>query len=549
LSGNVEKKDFLKRSKALAIQTVLWYNKSMERLNLHGLPPEVAAYISMLEQRVEQLTDMLRKLQKMQFGASSEKAKYVLGNPDQLSFFNEAEACADETAPEPEVVAEHTRKPKRTKEELARSLPVKKTVIEIPEAERICDVCEGPLVPIGQELVRRELNVIPAQVFVEEIYRVNYACPQCEEETDEANIVKAPVPEPVVKRGLASPSSVAHVLVQKFVNAMPLYRQEKDWALQGVSLSRATLANWIIYVCLHWFTPLYELMKTQLRASPVIHADETVIQVLKEDGKTPQSESRMWVYATGNTGGSPIILFEYQPSRSGAHAKQFLAGFGGYLVSDGYVGYNSVPDVIHCGCWQHARRKWTDAIPKTKDKEGIALKGFEFCQRLFELERTFANMTPEERLTERLKSSGPVLEAYFAWLETVNPLGGSKLKDAVGYSRNQRTPLSAFLLDGRIEISNNRAENSIRPFCIGRKNFLFADTVRGAQSSALAYSIIETAKANGLNPYQYLLYLLSNLPGLITKGETGRLPEFLPWASELPELCRKSAGADRVEIH
>jgi len=520
----------------------------MEKLKFAGLPPEIITYISSLEHdneqlksRVDRLTDMLEKLQKMQFGQSSEKAKYVLGNPDQLTIFNEAEAYADEDAPEPklEVVQEHTRKPKRTKEELARDLPVKKTVIELPEDQRVCDICEGQLVPIGQELVRRELNIIPARVFIEEIWRVNYACPPCEEASEQANIIKAPVPEPVIKRGLASPSSVAYTLYQKFVNAMPLYRQEADWKNQGLSLSRATLANWIIYVCVHWFTPLFELLKTILLASPVDHADETVIQVLKEDGKTPQSESRMWVYATGNTGQPPVILFEYQPSRSGAHAKRFLTGFTGYLITDGYIGYSSVENVVHCGCWQHAKRKWTDALPKTKDKQGVALKGFEFCEKLFALERAFANMSPEERLKQRQKLSKPVLEAYFKWLDTVDPLGGSRLAEAVIYARNQREPLSSFLLDGRVEISNNRAENAIRPFCVGRKNFLFADTVPGAQSSAVAYSIIETAKANGLNPYQYLLYLLSELPSVLAKDPKADLSRFLPWAPNLPQRCRK----------
>jgi len=511
----------------------------MKKMIFNELPPDVASYISHLEQRVDQLTEMFQKLQKMQFGQSSEKAKYVLGDPNQMSLFNEAEVCADESAPEPELVQAHTRKPKRTKEELARDLPVKKTVIEIPEDERVCDICEEALEQIGEELVRRELNIIPAQVYVEEIYCVTYGCRPCLKETDEANIIKAPVPEPVVKRGLASPSSVAHVLYQKFVNAMPLYRQEEDWKNQGLNISRATLANWVIYVCIHWFTPLYDLLKTYLIASPVDHADETVIQVLKEDGKTPQSESRMWVYATGNTGVPPVILFEYQPSRSGEHAKRFLAGFKGYLVTDGYIGYSKVPDVTHCGCWQHMRSKWVDALPKTKDKEGASLKGFNFCERLFALERIFADMTPDKRFEERLKLSKPILDEYFAWVETLNPLSSSKLGEAVTYARNQRAPLSSFLLDGRIEISNNRAENAIRPFCVGRKNWLFSATIHGAQSSAIAYSIIESAKANGLNPYQYLLHLLTELPSVITKGQIDRLPEFLPWAAELPERCRK----------
>jgi len=501
-------------------------------------------YISTLENRlaqqqaqIDRLTELLRLSQKARFGASSEKSRYILD--EQISLFNEAEAYADAAAPEPVIVERHERKLKRTKEELAKTLPVKEVVMDIPENERVCGICESGLRPIGREFVRREINIIPAQAYITETYRINYACAVCEAETGEANIVKAPVPVPVIKRGLASPSAAAHVFYQKYVNAMPLHRQAQDWANFGVKLCRATLANWIIYIALNWLTPLWEQMKTELLTAVVILADESVLQVLKEPGKTPQSESRMWVYCTGTGCGPPIILFEYQPDRRGEHPKKFLEGAkpGFYLHTDGYSGYNSVKNAVHCGCFAHLRRKFNDALPKTAEKSGKAMEGLTFCQKLFTLEEGWADLSPEDRLLKRLEYSKPVLDEFFAWLETVNPLGASKLVEAVTYARNQRGPLSAFLLDGRIDISTNKVENAIRPFAVGRKNFLFADTVNGAKASAVAYSIVETARANGLNPYQYLLHLFTELPSVLTKNPSADLSEFFPWNETVRAEC------------
>ncbi|NLL17389.1 MAG: IS66 family transposase, partial [Clostridia bacterium] len=230
---------------------------------------------------------------------------------------------------------------------------------------------------------------------------------------------------------------------------------------QGVTLSRATLANWIIRSAHDWLLPLWEEMKAQLLKEPVIHADETVIQVLKEEGKKPSSESRMWVYCSGNTGSPPVILYDYQPTRSGEHARRFLTGFKGYLQTDGYSGYNKVPDVTRCGCWAHLRRKFQDAMPRNGDKSGsTAAVGFDYCNRLFSIEDELKELTPEERKKQRQERSKPVLEAYWSWLEKVNPLQGSKLGEAVKYALNQKDALGTFLKDGRIEISNNRALSS-----------------------------------------------------------------------------------------
>jgi hypothetical protein len=278
-------------------------------------------------------------------------------------------------------------------------------------------------------------------------------------------------------------------------------------------------------------------MKNYLVERKVVHADETVVQVLKEPGKKASAESRMWVYSSGNTGDPPIILYDYQPTRSGKHAKRYLEGFGGYLQTDGYAGYNAVPNVTHCGCWAHQRRKYEEALPRGKVEDSKSAIGLNYCNQLFELEKQWADLTPELRLKQRQEQSKPVLDAYWAWLESVNPLQGSNLGKAIQYSINQKERLNAFLLDGRIEISNNRAENVVRPFAIGRKNWIFSDTQKGADASATVYSIIESSKANGLNPYNYLVYLFKQLPNLMDLSEQS-LEDFLPWSSTLPDYCK-----------
>ncbi|MGI6449096.1 MAG: IS66 family transposase [Desulfitobacteriia bacterium] len=535
----------------------------MSKIDLTGLSPEIIAYITKLESqvkeqstqleiqtqtvekqkvRIDKLMTMLANFQKTLYGQSSEKSKYVLGeDSNQLALFNEAEAEANRNAPEPTKVsvAGHTRKPKRTKEELVADLPVVDILCELDDEEQVCGKCGSELRELGIETVREELEIIPAQIRVLRYKRQSYVCKRCEKDTGYATIVKAPTPAPVIKRSLASASTVAHVMYQKYINGMPLNRQEKDWAYQGVMLSRATLANWVIRAATDWLMPLWETMKCYLLKEAVISADETVIQVLKEEGKTPTSESRMWVYCSGNTGNPPVVLFEYQPTRSGEHARRFLEGFDGMLQTDGYGGYNKVPGVTRCGCWAHLRRRYEEAMPKKGAVEGsTAAVGFEYCNRLFAIEAELEKLTPDERKIQRQEQSRPVLEAYWAWLETVNPLRGSKLGDAITYSVNQKEALCEFLNDGRIEISNNRAENALRPFVNGRKAWLFADTKKGAQSSAIVYSIVESAKANKINPYMYLVHIFQKMPSLDFKNDPGLLEDLMPWSPKLPDYCR-----------
>jgi transposase len=265
------------------------------------------------------------------------------------------------------------------------------------------------------------------------------------------------------------------------------------------------------------------------------------VQVLKEPDKPATSESRMWVYASGKRNPKPIRYFEYQPDRSGENARRFLKDFHGCLVTDGYSGYNKVDGVTRFGCWTHTQRKWREAMPKgATTATSKAAVGYDFCNKLFALERKLEKLDCSTRRIARQVEAAPLLEAYWLWIDTLNPAPGSKLEDAAHYSQNQKEYLSAFLEHGNVEISNNLAENAIRPFVLGRKNWLFCDSVKGADSSAIVYTLVETAKANDIEPYRYLLYVLSVLPYIGTNPSNAELDQFMPWSPELRDELERS---------
>jgi transposase len=390
--------------------------------------------------------------------------------------------------------------------------------------------------------VRQELKVIPAQVKVVRHVRYIYSCRRCEREEINTPIVTAPMPSPVFPGSLASPSAMAYIMSQKYVESMPLYRQEQQFTRLGVELSRQTLANWMLYGADRWLYLLYDRMHEYLLKQEILHADETVLQVLREPGRAAQAPSYLWLYRSGRDGPA-IILFEYQTTRAGKHPRRFLSGFKGYLHVDGYTGYNGLPDITLVGCWAHARRKFDEALkalPDAKSSAPVAAKeGLDFCNQLFAIERDLKEATPDERYKIRLERSRPVLDAFSAWLKNQFPrvLPKSALGQAIRYCRSQWDKLEAFLLDGRLEIDNNRSERSIKPFVIGRKNWLFANTPRGARASTVIYSIVETAKENGLNPFAYLSYLFEKLPNLDTNDQN-TLDALLPWSATLPITCR-----------
>jgi len=497
------------------------------------------AEIDELKRKLEHMNEIFANAQRARFGQSSEQKNYVLGK-DQLSLFNEAESSQDHKAEEPKpntiFVEAHERKKKRSQTEMLNNLPEEEVLLEIPEGQLVCGKCGGKMKPIGKKFLRHEMQIVPKQIKLLAYYAVTYACDSCEKDTGLAHIVSVKPPIPLMKHSLASPSTVAYIMTQKYVDGLPLARQEKIWAREGVSLSRATMANWVIQCSEVWLKPLYRHMKQELLTHSVIHADETVVQVLKEDGKPATSESRMWLYASAALLRHQVRLFEYQPDRSGKRPESFLKGFEGALVTDGYAGYNQVQKVTHCGCWAHARRKWREAMPDGATvKTSKAAIGFRYCNQLFAEERKCVLYKPEYRKEYRQGKELPLLEEYFAWLNTVHPEKGSKLEEAVRYSINQKQQLCAFLDKVEVPISNNLAENAIRPFTMGRKNWLFCDTPKGAKASAIVYSLVESAKANGIEPFAYLQHVLVQLPYLGKSPSHEELETLMPWAPDIQQ--------------
>ena len=507
------------------------------------------------------LNENFEKLRHMLFGQSSEKRRFI-EDADQLSFMariiNEAEVFAKDAGKEElqEIqMPGHTRKPKRTREELLASLPAVEVLLDTEEEDRICDACGSKTRYLGKEHVRDEIEIIPQRMYIKRYVRANYVCDACHQTENEARVIKSDVPEPVIRHSLASPSAVAHVMYQRYVNAMPIARQEKDWCYQGVQVGRATLGSWVLKSAKEHLLPLYERMKEELLKGAVIAADVTEIQVLKEKDRLPSAKSRMWVYRSisrriDEEGPPPIILFEYQPGRCGEYAKNYLKGFKGYLMSDAYQGYNAVPDVTHCYCWSHMRRYWHRALPKNP-KGSKAKIGLAFCDKLFELERRWKGLPSAERYIKRNQYAKFFLDAYFRWVESLNVLEGSGLGNAVNYAMNNKTGLLGYLKDGRIEISTNWIEGNIRKFVIGRKNFIAVDTVAGARASAVCYSLVLTAQDNGLNVYEYLKYLFQELPKRRKDKDGSILENYLPWSKTLPPECylnKKSESSNLEQL-
>ena len=431
-------------------------------------------------ERLRQQNELLRKAV---FGPKSEKkaiSDTAMNGGEQICLFNEAEIESRHEEDDPVTVPAHKRKKKRSRAEIIGELPVEEVVHKVED--KTCDLCGSEMKPVGKEFVHDELVYVPAKLFVRKHY----------------------------------------IIYEKYCNAMPLYRQEQDFRAHGVELSRTTMANWSIRIAEEKAKPVFDAMKAELLAGSVIHADETTVQVLHEEGRKAKTKSRMWVYCNAKADGKYMALYDYRPTRAGANAADFLGSFSGCIVCDGYDGYNKLGSGIsRAGCWAHARRKFIEAEPTDPElkKSSAAAEGVKWCDRLFALERRCDGkdadgnqisppISYEERHRYRQEESKPLVDAFFAWLETVSPAGGSALAKAVQYALNEKKYLYTFLSNPRIEISNNRAENAIRPFVVGRKNWLFSDSAKGAASSAMLYSLTVTARQNGLNVEEYLTELL-----------------------------------------
>ena len=413
---------------------------------------EKTSHEKALQEQVDYLTKKL-------FGPSSERRSDDI--PGQQNLFDEAEVEQDPSLLEGEtVIREHTRKKKAAHEELFKGLKVEKVVVPLPEEDQICPVCGTQMVLIGEEYVRRELEFIPATCKVIEYYSQSYGCPSCKEgpgDTEKPVIVKSQVPSALLGKGPASASAAAWTMYQKYANGLPLYRQEKDWKQYGVQISRTTLANWIIYCSKNYFQPMYDYFHRELLKRSFAMADETRVQVLKEEGRRAQTQSFMWLFRTGEDGQPTILLYGYTPTRSGSNAADFLNGFRGYLETDGYQGYNKVSGIKRCSCWAHIRRYFVDAIPKGKqlDYNQPAVQGVHYCDRLARLESTITSKCGadhEKRKQMRLEKEKPVLEAFWAWVDSQHPTRNTRLDKALTYVKNRRETSMTYLEDGKYVI-------------------------------------------------------------------------------------------------
>ena len=473
------------------------------------------------------------------FGKSSDTVP-----AEQLSFFNEAEITVSKNTEELTLeTITYKRKQKRgTNKDSFKDLPVERIIYELSDGEKACETCHTSISEISEE-TRRELKIIPAKVCIVEHIRKVYTCKTCQQTGEKTPIVTAKMPAPVIAGSFASPSLVAYLMYQKYAAALPLDRQEKIFNDFGIELSKQNMANWIIKSSDLWLEPLYDTMRRHLIRETFVQADETPMRVLTKDGKPTDSKAYMWLYRTGKYG-KPLVMYEYQPSRAGKHAKAFLEGFSGHLQTDDFAGYNSVENVTRVGCLAHARRYFTDAIkalPKEAKIESThAHEALEFFKVIFTLESEYQklNLSAKDLLEARIKALKPEFEAYLAWLHKMSPqvVPKSKLGKAIHYSLSNWELLTNIFEDGQCELSNNRAEQLIKKFVIGRKNYLFCKGPQGAKSSAIIYSIIETAKLNGLNPFNYLTYLFEELPNTRLENDLS-LEHLLPWSNQLPESC------------
>lgn len=530
---------------AALLEAIKELNKVIESLNkqLQQKEEEAARIQKERDLEIKLLREQIEYFKKQKFGPKSEKTSVITGQlvmPEVLERgqFDEAEESAEEDVL-PEITTKKKTRKGYSREKVLASLPTEERIYGLSEEDKVCSVDGSKLSYVGKKYLRAEIEYIPATVKVIHVYKENWECRTCRA-AERSYIQEASVPQPLLQHSMASPSSVAWTMYQKYVNHLPLYRQSKDWSNLGLEISRGTLSSWIIKTADEYLKPVVDQLRTHLLKENYLHVDETPVQVLKEPGRSNRTKSYMWVYSTIAESTSPIRVYDYCPGRSAEFVVEFLKDYSGFLHVDAYSAYGKVKNATLCYCWAHARRKYADAMPKDlKSTEATLVKqGLEFCNKLFKFEDKLKSLAPEERKEQRFLLEKPVLEAYWSWVETtlatIPPK--SKFGQALQYSLNQKTGLMNYLMDGHCQISNNTAENSIRPFTVGRKNWLFSGSPKGAASSAAVYSIVETAKANGLNPHKYLQKLLEELPRMKEPTETN-LELIMPWNDKIRKTC------------
>jgi transposase len=480
---------------------------------------ELKALIHSKDEHIVILEEQIRVLKKAIFGRKSQKRTVEEQGAQQLHLFNEAEALVEEKPEQKSVtVPEHTRqKPKR--KPLPADLPRVEVIEDIDESEKICE-CGAELSRSGEEVCEK-LDIIPGKIRVIRIIRPKYACKSCEGvESDGPTVKIAPPPPQIIPKGIASPGLIAHIAVSKYCDALPLYRQEKIFSRYGIELTRSTMAGWLVATS-RGCNPIMNLCYKYLHSGPLINADETPVQVLKEPGRENTTKSYMWVFR-GGCPDKPVVLFRYSQTRSGEVPREVLAGYSGYCQTDGFSGYDALeisnPGIRMVGCFFHARQYFMKIITARGKgaKPGSPEVALDYIGRLYKIEKIARDkqLSPDEIVSLRREQAIPVLEELKAWMdkriEQTPPKG--LLGQALSYAITRWDKLIRYTENGYITPDNNAAENALRPFVLGRKNWIFCGHPNGAHAAATLYSLAETAKACGLEPYQYFRYLFSKIP-------------------------------------
>ena len=524
-------------------------NMTIASADLASTIAELKASIASLNALVESLksdneylknnNDLLREenayLKRKLFGVKSEKMPCSV---EQLSLFDEAEQEC-----EPELLEEITYK--RAKKKQKGTLEIKldnlkhvKEVYDIDEKDRICDICGTKMHRVGEEFVRHEVVYEPAKLYVKDIYRKTYECRNCRKR-GKVVMLKAGTPAPVIPHSFTSPSALSQVITDKFVNHMPLYRQEAEWKRLGLDLSRTTMANWLIIASREYFIPIVNRMHEILVEEKYVYSDETTVQVLNEPGKPATSKSYMWVYSSIRESSKPIRIFEYKPDRKAENPQKFLENFSGTLISDGYGGYNNIAEAVNAYCWAHARRKFYEALPADmKDaSDTLAYTGLKKIAKLFAIEKEIDTFPPEDKVKIRQEKSKPLVDDFFSWCADAQnkSLTRSKIGKAIQYALNLEKGLRVYLDDGLVPMTNSLDERNIRPFTVSRKNWLFSTSTKGADASASIFSLIETAKANRLSPFDYIEYILEIMPQIDIIQHPEKIDWFMPWSDQIKE--------------
>ena len=521
--------------------------------------------IQLLLQQQEQLEAITKELhasnEKMQllmeqvilgkqnrFGRSSEKmedtSQICFREVDgTIIFFNEAEAVCDLNAAEPDALElKSPKQPKRKgkKEADLSGLPVRRIDHYLSEEELEAEFGVRGWTQLP-DAISRKYHFVPAKAEVEEHHIGVYAS-----KTDE-HMVKADHPKALLHGSLVSPSLGAAIINGKYVNAVPLYRLEQEFQRYGLQITRQNMANWCIRLAEEYLSILYDYLHKELYFYHVIQADETPVLV-NHDGRKAGSKSWMWVYRSGHLyRDRQIVLYEYQQTRNASHPREFLKGYDGVCVTDGYQVYHTLEKELEeltiAGCWVHCRRRFDEAlklVPKSCQKESNAFLLMKQIQAIYREEGKLKDLSSDERLKQRQAVIKPLVDAFFAYLKTINVSKKDKFGDAVGYALNQEKYLRVFLTDGDVPIDNNASERAIRGFCIGKKNWQMIDTIHGSKSSAIIYSIVETAKANNLKPFDYVQHLLEEIPKHMNDKDCSFLEDLLPWSGKLPAGIRKA---------